>query len=547
MAESTSIGIQRPPEEALPFLYGNASPGQYAILPEVEALYQARRLTPEQIAQLQMPDQQVAGRTPLQGQAGQLIQSGIGSYMPMLQAGAGTIGSGVSGIGTAMQTLQQGYNPLAAAESMITGAYEGSVPFRDYAISQLQGAIPAVQQAAGQGATGIEAAAARGELAAAGGVRGIADAATQAQLTGQQTAQNIMAAGSPAGGIGQFGMDAAQSGIQSLQGSSAAFDPNTIADYMNPYEQAVIDAALGDVARAGERQRNTLDAQAVAAGAFGGSRQGIESAELTRNILEQQGRTASNLRQAGYESASQRAQAAYEAAKARQIQGAGLTGQLGQAGAATGLQATQVGLGAAQQAGQAQMQGTQMGMQGAQQAAQTGLAGAQLGLTGAGQAAQMRTGAAGQAAGLGSQVGTMGAQYGQMGLAGAGQMGALAGQYGSLGQGIGTLSGQLGGLGMQQAQLGEAQQGLNLNDANTLLSFGAQEQQQRQAELDAAYQNQYQQYQQPYQNLGFYSDIFQGMPIGQSTFTQQQTPNPSTISQLGGLATGLYGMYRATQ
>jgi hypothetical protein len=141
----------------------------------------------------------------------------------------------------------------------------------------------------------------------------------------------------------------------------------------------------------------------------------------------------------------------------------------------------------------------------------------------------------------------MGAQYGQMGLSGAGQMGALAGQYGSLGQGIGNLAGQAGSLGMQQAQLGEAQQGLALNEANTLLALGGQEQGQRQAELDATYQNQYQQYQQPYQNLGFYSDIFQGMPIGQSTFTQQSTPNPSTISQLGGLATGLYGMSRATQ
>jgi hypothetical protein len=102
-------------------------------------------------------------------------------------------------------------------------------------------------------------------------------------------------------------------------------------------------------------------------------------------------------------------------------------------------------------------------------------------------------------------------------------------------------------LGMQQAQLGEAQQGLNLNDVNTLLSVGAQEQQQRQAELDAAYANQMAQYQRPMQELGFYSDIFQGMPIGQSTYSQTTTPAPSTISQLGGLAGGLYGMYRATR
>jgi len=79
------------------------------------------------------------------------------------------------------------------------------------------------------------------------------------------------------------------------------------------------------------------------------------------------------------------------------------------------------------------------------------------------------------------------------------------------------------------------------------MSIGAQEQQQRQAELGAQFGNQMAMYNQPYQALGYYSDVFQGMPIGQSSFGQQQTPAPSTISQLGGLATGLYGMYRATQ
>ena len=103
----------------------------------------------------------------------------------------------------------------------------------------------------------------------------------------------------------------------------------------------------------------------------------------------------------------------------------------------------------------------------------------------------------------------------------------------------------LGSLGMQQAQLGEAAQGLNLNDVNTLQSMGQQEQGQAQREADALYANQYSQYQQPMQELGFYSDIYQGMPIGQSTYSQRSEPSPSTLSQLGGLAGGLYGMYRA--
>tara|TARA_R100000231_G_scaffold21934_3_gene21049 strand:+ start:2957 stop:3808 length:852 start_codon:yes stop_codon:yes gene_type:complete len=103
----------------------------------------------------------------------------------------------------------------------------------------------------------------------------------------------------------------------------------------------------------------------------------------------------------------------------------------------------------------------------------------------------------------------------------------------------------LGSLGMQQAKLGEAFQGLNINDINMLSALGGQEQQQRQRELDAARQTQYQNVMQPYQQLGFYSDIFQGMPTSQTTFTSQQTPDPSMLSQIGGLGMGLYSLGRA--
>jgi hypothetical protein len=195
---------------------------------------------------------------------------------------------------------------------------------------------------------------------------------------------------------------------------------------------------MSDIQRQSDIQQRGLAAQAVGAGAFGGSRQGIQASEQQRNTIDAQARAAAGLRQSGYN------------------------------------QAQQQQLARAQAAGQA------------------GLAGAQL----------MQQGAA---------------------------------QYGQLGQGIGSL-------GMQQAKLGEAFQGLNLNDINTLSSFGGQEQQQRQAELDAQRQTQYQNVMQPYQQLGFYSDIFQGMPTSQSTFTSQQQPGASPISQFAGLAGGLYSL-----
>ena len=474
-----------------------SDPNYTGILDEAMRQYRSRtgNLTDQQLADLQMPMRTVAGRTPLQQQGTTLAQQGVGAYMPMLQEGAYTVGSGVQS--------------LAGAGNLAGGAYQGAIPYRDFAVSQLQAGIPQIQQAG-----------ARGELAAAGSALGIAGAGGLGQQAGFDAGRNIMQAGQQAGSFGQYGMDAAQAGIAGLQGSAAEFDPSSITNYMNPYEQSVIDSALADVARAGQKQMGQLGASAVSSGAFGGARQGIAEGEISRNVLEQQAKTAAGLRQSGYESAAQRAQTAYEAAKGRQQSGASLTGQLGQAGAATGLNATQLGMGAAQQAGAAQMAGARMGMQGAQQAGQMGLAGAQMGMQGAG-----------QAAGLGQQVGQVGQQYGQLGLSTAGQMAGV-------GQGLGSL-------GMQQAQLGEAAQGLNLNDVNTLQSMGQQEQGQAQREMDALYANQYSQYQQPMQELGFYSDIYQGMPIGQSTYSQRSEPSPSTLSQLGGLAGGLYGMYRA--
>lgn len=125
-------------------------------------------------------------------------------------------------------------------------------------------------------------------------------------------------------------------------------------------------------------------------------------------------------------------------------------------------------------------------------------------------------------------LGNLGTAYGQLGLQGAGQIGAL-------GQGLGSLGTQMGGL-------GELGQSLNLRDVGTLMDIGTAQQAQAQSGLDALRQNQYQRTMSPYQQLGFFSDIFQGMPIGQVSTTTQPGPNP--ISQYGGLALSAYGLSR---
>ena len=135
-----------------------------------------------------------------------------------------------------------------------------------------------------------------------------------------------------------------------LAGGSGEFDPTTVSQYMDPYEEAVVQAALADIQREGDIAQRTLDAGAVGAGAFGGSRQGSERAEIVRNVLDRQAKTAAQLRSAGYQSALTQAQNAFEQARQR---------QLAQAGAYTGLagQQTAMGQGIAGIGGQVQVSG----------------------------------------------------------------------------------------------------------------------------------------------------------------------------------------------
>ena len=371
--------------------------------------------------QITMPQYEVAGRTPFQNQAARMAAQGVGSYMPMLQAGATSVGQGVG-------ATQQGIRNLGQAAQMAQGAYAGALPYQQQAYNAMSQSIPTtlaaaqagqqlsaagredlgaaagqvlaagqqgLQAATGgaqgilgasqQGQTGILGASAQGQEAARIGSQGLSQLSQQSQLTGQQSASDIQSEAARAEEARQFGLGTARSGIAGLEGASERFDPSQTGAFMNDFEGAAVQQALADIQRASDIKSQGLDAQAVQSGAFGGSRGAIQQAELDRSTLEQQGRTAAGMRQQGYESASQRAQKAYEDALGRQIQSSQTMGQLGQAGAGTSLQATQTGMQGAQQAGamglsglaqagqQGQaatgqaMQGAQMGMQGAQQ------------------------------------------------------------------------------------------------------------------------------------------------------------------------------------
>ena len=174
-----------------------------------------------------------------------------------------------------------------------------------------------------------------------------------------------------------FGYGPAQQRAQQLASTN-------IAQYESPYQQAVIDRTLSDLAGAQEKQLNVMGAQAEAANAFGGSRQALEAAETRKGFAKQAADTVANLRQSGFQQAQQAAQfdvgqraaaeAANTAARTAAAQyGATSAQQAQQQNFANQLAANQARQAAAQQMGSLGQQAFSTGQSIQQQQAQQGL------------------------------------------------------------------------------------------------------------------------------------------------------------------------------
>ena len=144
--------------------------------------------------------------------------------------------------------------------------------------------------------------------------------------------------GAVGAGLGTIG-----SAIGQTAGATYDFDPTSYQQFMNPFTEDVIATTQADIARQGQMQQNVLGGQAVGAGAFGGSRQGIAQAEIARNVMDQQARTGAQLRSAGFQQAQNLAQQAAATRAQQALRQAQLTGQLGQTTGALGQQIGQLG------------------------------------------------------------------------------------------------------------------------------------------------------------------------------------------------------------
>ena len=179
-------------------------------------------------------------------------------------------------------------------------------------------------------------------------------------ITGQGIMGQLGTAGQGAG-LSNMGYQAADAGNQYSQ---QATNPNSMQAYMSPYMQNVVDVQQREAQRKADIATTGRNAQAVQAGAFGGSRQAITDAEANRNLALQQG----DIQATGLQSAFQNAQQA-------QQYGA----NLGLQGMQAGMQGVGAGIGAQQAAYNQAMSGAQnlAGLGQQQLAAQQGIYGLQ--------------------------------------------------------------------------------------------------------------------------------------------------------------------------
>jgi len=134
---------------------------------------------------------------------------------------------------------------------------------------------------------------------------------------------------------GQFNVNQAAAGglQQAMQGTQKAMQgPLNVGAYANPYTSEVIDRTQQDIERQRQMAMNTLGAQATAAKAFGGSRQGVAEGVMAGEYGRISGDMAAQQRQANYSQALQAAMAD----RTSRLGAASQMGQLGQQAFQTG-------------------------------------------------------------------------------------------------------------------------------------------------------------------------------------------------------------------
>ena len=418
-------------------------------------------------------------------------------FMPGGLAQAYAQGGGVKGFavgGTTAAAASAGVTGTEQAPSSWAGEYITNMlgkgqalaeaPYQEYGGPLTAGTSPLQQQAFGTAAN----LSVPGSVGTAAQTAGdIANKAQNMSYTPTQFTNqfNAPAAGTATNFTNQF---QAPGQYQNTAFTSGTFGGDQAQQYMNPYLQTSLNPQLAEARRQSDITEQQNKAAMTKAGAFGGGRQAILTAEGQRNL----GTNLANITGKGYDTAYQNAMAQYNADQARNMQAQQASEQSKQFGAQQGMTAAQMmaqyGM-SAQQAQEAARQFQQnQAMTGAQSAAQFG------------QAAQTAA----------EQSRQFGAQQGLAGLNTALQAAQTQGN-------LGISSGDLGLRQLQQqANLGAVQRGIESE------GIAADK-----AAFEEARAN-------PYKMLQFQQSLLQGLPI---TATNYNLSQPNWLESAAGGAT----------
>jgi len=204
------------------------------------------------------------------------------------------------------QRLYQEPMTLPAVEAAgLSGTELQAIDFAKQGVGAFEPYIQAGAQGVSQGMDLTQ----RGALAA-----GAVDTTAQ-----YQAAQDIMGRAVPV--IGQ--------GIGGILGSAQAYDPRSAQAYMNPYQEQVTQQALGEMRRQADIAQQGAAARAVGAGAFGGTREGVQRAEFERGVQDLMMQRIMQDYAQNYLQAQQAAQTGFESQQQRQLAGGQALGQAG--------------------------------------------------------------------------------------------------------------------------------------------------------------------------------------------------------------------------
>ena len=312
-------------------------------------------------------------------------------------------------------------------------------------------------------------------------------------------------------------------GPEAYMRASRGFDDRSAQRYMNPYLSNVLDRQQRRATDRFGEQRAQRNQQAIQAGAFGGSRQGVQDAIAQRELNE----SLQDIEAKGLSTAFTQAQQQFERDRAARFQGL-TSADAGQLALAKQRTSEQMATEDAKRQAADQNLRAQIAQQNALQAAGGQSLKAQIatmqGLSDADKRsleAQIATGRFSQAAG---------SQDLQAQLA---NQKAMEAAYGRGLKGSQLLAG-----------LDKSEQALDLQRLKALSDVGGQ----RQALMQRAYDQQYEDFlaqrEYPYQQLERYSAILQGMPA-QPSFSERrfgQAANPT--AQLLNTGLGAYGAFR---